>query len=98
MTRVLVARLDSVGDVLLAGPAVRAVAHGRRPDGGDPNDVVVLCGPQGEAAASLLPGVAEVYTWDCPWIAKPAPRVRKTPVDALVGFVAQFAGLPKRSS
>ncbi len=51
MSRVLVARLDSVGDVLLAGPAVRAVANGRRPDGGAPNDVVMLCGPQGEAAA-----------------------------------------------
>jgi ADP-heptose:LPS heptosyltransferase len=87
MTRVLVARLDSVGDVLLAGPAIRAVAHGRRPDGGDPNDVVVLCGPQGEPAASLLPGVAGVYSWNCPWIAKPAPRVEKRLVDALVAFI-----------
>ena len=60
VSRVLVARLDSVGDVLLAGPAIRAVAHGRRPDGGAPNDVVVLCGRQGAPAASLLPGVAEV--------------------------------------
>ena len=33
MGRVLVARLDSMGDVLLAGPAVRAVANGRTPDG-----------------------------------------------------------------
>ena len=33
MSRVLVARLDSVGDVLLAGPAVRAAANGRDPDG-----------------------------------------------------------------
>ena len=34
LTHVLVARMDSEGDVLLAGPAVRAVAHRRRP--GDP--------------------------------------------------------------
>ena len=87
MTRVLVARLDSVGDVLLAGPAIRAVAHGRRPDGGEPNDVVLLCGPQGEPAAALLPGVSEVYSWSCPWIVKPAPAVEQQQLDALRRFV-----------
>ena len=49
MTRVLVARLDSVGDVLLAGPAVRAVANGRRTDGGAPNDVVHAVRPAGRS-------------------------------------------------
>jgi ADP-heptose:LPS heptosyltransferase len=88
MTRVLVARLDSVGDVLLAGPAIRAVAHGGRSDGGDPNDVVMLCGPQGEPAASLLPGVSETYSWSCPWIAHPAPQVQAGQIDALKAFVA----------
>ena len=87
MSRVLVARLDSVGDVLLAGPAVRAVANGRRPDGGAPNDVVMLCGPQGEAAASLLPGVAEVFSWGCPWIVNPAPASTGPRRPALTTFV-----------
>ena len=87
MTPVLVARLDSVGDVLLAGPAIRAVAHGRRPDGREPNDVVLLCGPQGEPAAALLPGVTEVYSWSCPWIVKPAPPVEQQQLDALQKFV-----------
>jgi ADP-heptose:LPS heptosyltransferase len=87
MNRVLVARLDSVGDVLLAGPAVRAVANGRRADGGAPNDVVLLCGPQGEAAGLLLPGVSEVHSWACPWIIHPAPAVAGEDVDRLVTFV-----------
>ena len=65
---VLVARLDSEGDVLLAGPAVRAVAT-RAP-------VLLLCGPRGQAAARLLPAVADVLVWHCPWI-DPEPR----PVD-----------------
>jgi len=67
MTTTLVVRLDSDGDVLLAGPAVRAVAaHGDR--------VVMLVGPQGAAAARLLPGVDHVLVWSCPWIvADPAP-------------------------
>ena len=50
----LVVRLDSDGDVLLAGPAIRAVAAGaaRR-------DAAVL-GPRGAQAAELLPGVDEI--------------------------------------
>ena len=70
MTRgVLVARLDSAGDVLLAGPAVRAVAA-------DPQTrVTLLCGPQGADAGALLPGAANVLTWTAPWIAHPPPPV-----------------------
>ena len=87
MSRVLVARLDSVGDVLLAGPAVRAVAHGRRSGPGRANDVVMLCGPQGEAAASILPSVTEVFSWACPWIANPGPPVSARHLDTLTDFI-----------
>ena len=50
---VLVVRLDSMGDVLLAGPAVRAVAASRRADG---TRLLMLCSPEGGEAARLLPG------------------------------------------
>lgn len=63
--RVLVVRLDSMGDVLLAGPAVRAVARAA--------EVVLLVSRRGTDAASLLPGVSETIIWDCPWILDPAP-------------------------
>ena len=67
MRTTLVVRLDSDGDVLLAGPAVRAVAAS-----GD--RVLLLVGPAGAAAARLLPGVDDVLVWSCPWIvADPAP-------------------------
>jgi ADP-heptose:LPS heptosyltransferase len=67
----LVARLDNAGDVLLAGPAVRAVAASSR-------RVTMLCGPQGEAAARLLPGVDEVVVYDAPWVAfEPEPLDRE---------------------
>jgi ADP-heptose:LPS heptosyltransferase len=76
MTRVLVARLDSDGDVLLAGPAVRAVAAAA--------SVVLLVGPRGRQAADLLPGVAETLVWRAPWIdPSPAP-VTPSDVDGLV--------------
>ncbi|MDH6461713.1 histidinol-phosphate phosphatase family protein [Micromonospora sp. A200] len=64
---VLVVRSDSAGDVLVTGPAIRAVAAGAR-------RVVLLCGPRGRAAAELLPGVDEIVEWPLPWIdGDPAP-------------------------
>jgi ADP-heptose:LPS heptosyltransferase len=76
---VLVARLDNAGDVLLQGPMLRAIAAGA-------DRVVFLAGPAGAAAAQLLPGVDEVWTWSCPWILADPP-----PVDG-----AELAGLTER--
>ncbi|HEY2697306.1 MAG TPA: glycosyltransferase family 9 protein [Pseudonocardiaceae bacterium] len=73
----LVVRLDSVGDVLLAGPAVRAVAAGAR-------RVLLLCSPSGCAAGELLPGVDQVLVWDCPWISAEPGKVRSDDVQGLV--------------
>ena len=86
MRKVLVVRLDSVGDVLLAGPAVRAVAAGRE---GEPTEVSMLCGPQGAPAARRLPGVARVLEWACPWIVDPAPPVTPESVDELAALLAE---------
>ncbi|WP_284976669.1 glycosyltransferase family 9 protein [Arthrobacter sp. efr-133-TYG-104] len=87
MSRVLVARLDSMGDVLLSGPALRAVANGSRRDGSRPNDVVLLCGPEGAGAAEMLPGVTQVHTWACPWIVNPAPPATEEMINSLIEFV-----------
>ena len=80
---VLVARLDNEGDVLLSGPAVRAVAAGA-------GRVTLWCGPRGEAAARLLPGVDDVVVHEAPWIdPEPAPVSR----EATLGLVDRLAGL-----
>jgi heptosyltransferase-3 len=68
--RVLVVRTDSDGDVLLAGPAVRAVAASA--------GVTMLVSPAGEQAARLLPGVDEVVVFRTPW-----SGYRPPPVDAV---------------
>jgi ADP-heptose:LPS heptosyltransferase len=57
---VLVARQDNNGDVLLTGPAVRAIAASAH--------VTMLCGPRGAAAARMLPGVSEVIVREAEWI------------------------------
>jgi ADP-heptose:LPS heptosyltransferase len=79
--RVLLARLDNEGDVLLTGPAVRAVAaHVGR--------VILLCGPRGRRAAELLPGVDQVIVWRAPWIDPEPPPVDSADVEALVARLA----------
>jgi histidinol-phosphate phosphatase family protein len=75
--RVLVARSDSAGDVLLTGPAIRAVAAGA-------SQVTLLCGPRGIDAARLLPGVDELIEWCVPWIDPQPPAVDEAEVAALV--------------
>ncbi len=81
MTKVLVARLDSDGDVLLAGPAIRAAAA-------HADEVTLLCGPAGAQAAELLPGVDNTIVWACPWIAAHPDPVRPDEVRALTGRIA----------
>lgn len=73
----LVARLDNAGDVLLAGPAVRAVAAGAR-------RVTVLCGSAGRAAAELLPGVDDIAVFDAPWVPFAAPPVERAAMHHLI--------------
>jgi ADP-heptose:LPS heptosyltransferase len=81
MTRVLAVRLDNDGDVLLAGPAIRALAAGAE-------HVTLLCGPRGRQAAALLPGVDEVLVWRAPWIDPEPQPVDRGAVEALIERVA----------
>ncbi|WP_433089323.1 HAD-IIIA family hydrolase [Dactylosporangium sp. CA-052675] len=78
---VVVVRPDSAGDVLLTGPAIRAVAAGAA-------RVVLLCGPRGRAAAELLPGVDELVEWRLPWIDPEPDPVDPDAMDALVERLA----------
>lgn len=79
--RALVVRLDDFGDVLLAGPAVRAVAARAA-------QVTVVCGPRGLPAAQLLPGVDEVAVWDAPWVGFAPPAVERRDIDHAVDTLA----------
>jgi ADP-heptose:LPS heptosyltransferase len=80
---VLVARLDNDGDVLLTGPAIRAVAAGAE-------RVTLLCGPRGRRAAELLPGVDAVVVHRAAWI-----DLEPVPVDraAMLALVDELAAL-----
>jgi HAD superfamily hydrolase (TIGR01662 family) len=65
---VLAVRADSAGDVLVTGPAIRAIAAGAW-------RLTLLHGPRGKAAAALLPGPSELLEWTVPWIDPDPPAV-----------------------
>jgi ADP-heptose:LPS heptosyltransferase len=83
MTNVLAVRLDNDGDVLLTGPAIRALAAGA-------NRLTVLGGPRGVQAARLLPGVDEIIVHRAEWIDPQPPRLDRA---ATLTLVERIAGL-----
>jgi ADP-heptose:LPS heptosyltransferase len=80
MRTVLMTRMDNDGDVLLAGPAIRAVAASDR--------VVLLVAPSGEQAARMLPGVHDVLVWPCPWTGFEPPPVDRRSAETLMDALA----------
>ncbi|MBB4917245.1 glycosyltransferase family 9 protein [Streptosporangium saharense] len=78
------ARTDNAGDVLLAGPAIRAVAA-------HATGTVVLAGPNGRAAAELLPGVDRVLCWRTPWIDPEPPPLTHEHATRLIEMVREVA-------
>jgi lipopolysaccharide heptosyltransferase II len=61
--RVLCIRLDSMGDVLMTTPALRAVK-----ESADERTVTLLTSASGAAAARLVPFVDEIIEYDAPWL------------------------------
>ena len=61
--RILCLRLDSVGDVLMTSPALRALQHGRA------DRHVTLCTSMaGARVAPLIPYVDDVLVYEAPWM------------------------------
>jgi ADP-heptose:LPS heptosyltransferase len=80
---ILAVRPDGLGDVLLTGPAVRALAASGR-------EVSFLAGPAGAGAAALLPGVSRVLAETLPWIDPEPAAVEPGRVRRLVRAVRRL--------
>jgi len=80
---VLCVRLDAMGDVLMTGPAIRALRESA-PD----RRITLLTSPSGAAAARLLPWVDETIVYEAPWMKAPAPRADPGPDLAMIRRLA----------
>jgi lipopolysaccharide heptosyltransferase II len=71
---ILCIRLDTIGDVLMTTPAIRALkaSNPRR-------RITLLTSSAGVAAASLVPEIDEVMVYDAPWLKATAPRLNSRP-------------------
>jgi lipopolysaccharide heptosyltransferase II len=61
--RLLCVRLDSMGDVLMTGPAMRALKQS-----GEGRQITLLTSASGAAAARRMPEVDEVIVYAAPWM------------------------------
>jgi len=109
--RILCVRLDSLGDVLMCTPAMRALRQavpGRT--------LTLLSSPSGAAALPFVPELDDAIAWTAPWTRSTAPSTTPAPIgmlaarafDAAVIFttytqsalpaalLCQLAGIPLR--
>lgn len=80
VTRVLCIRLDSLGDVLMTTPAIRAAREAAA-------HVTLLTSPAGAAVAKLVPEIDEVIVFEAPWM----KAARASPA-ATVALIEQLRG------
>jgi lipopolysaccharide heptosyltransferase II len=67
--RILAVRLDTLGDVLMTTPALRAVK-----DGAPDRRVTLLTSAPGAVVAPLVDEIDDVIVYDAPWLKATAPR------------------------
>lgn len=83
--KILCARLDTLGDVLMTTPALRAVKQS------SPYcRVTLLTSPAGAAAAALVPEIDHVIVYDAPWLKATSPRSDSSPEYALAEQLRQL--------
>jgi lipopolysaccharide heptosyltransferase II len=67
--RVLCVRLDTLGDVLMTTPALRAIKEGH-----PQRHLTLLTSTPGAVVGRLVPEVDDVWTYDAPWLKASAAR------------------------
>src|SRR5437868_2834395 len=82
--KILGIRLDALGDVLMATPALRALKESR-----PGRQVTLLTSAAGAEAARLAPEVDDVLDYDAPWMKATSPRADFSPDLAMVERLRQ---------
>jgi lipopolysaccharide heptosyltransferase II len=81
---ILCVRLDTIGDVIMTTPALRALKAsqpGRR--------ITLLTSSAGSGAAPLIPELDDLIVYDSPWLKATAPRIDSSPEYAMIEQLRQ---------
>jgi lipopolysaccharide heptosyltransferase II len=81
--RILCVRLDSLGDVLMCTPAMRALREGR-----PGRELTLLTSPTGIVAAPFIPEIDAVIEYEAPWMK--SSKMHEAQAD--LGFATTLAG------
>ena len=76
----LCVRLDSIGDVLMTTPAIRALKESN-----PARRITLLTSSAGAEIAPLVPEIDRVIIYDAPWLKATAPRRSSLPEYAMIG-------------
>jgi lipopolysaccharide heptosyltransferase II len=77
--RLLCIRLDSLGDVLMMTPAIRALRSGR-----PGRRITLLTSPSGAAVTQLIPEIDDVLVYEAPWVKSSPLRLASDVDQALI--------------
>lgn len=83
---ILCVRLDSLGDVLMTTPAIRALK-----ESGRERRMTLLTSPAGASVAALVPEIDSVLVYEAPWLKATAPRADSQPEYVMADQLRQMA-------
>lgn len=81
---ILCVRLDTIGDVIMTTPAMRALKVSQ-PD----RRITLMTSSAGAAIAPLIPELDNLIVYDSPWLKATAPRVNSQPEYAMIDRLRQ---------
>jgi lipopolysaccharide heptosyltransferase II len=83
---ILCVRLDSLGDVLMTTPAMRALK-----ESGSGRRITLLTSPEGARIAGLIPEIDEVIEYEAPWMKASNPRSQSSLEFSLTALLRQLS-------
>lgn len=83
---ILCVRLDTIGDVLMTTPAIRALKTPYR--GAGERQITLLTSGAGAAIARFVPEIDHIIVYDAPWLKATAPRLDSTPEYTMIEKLA----------
>jgi lipopolysaccharide heptosyltransferase II len=79
---ILCIRLDTIGDVVMTTPAIRALKQRDR-------QITLMTSTAGAGIVPLIPDVDQLITYDAPWLKLTAPRLNRQPEFAMIEQLRQ---------
>jgi lipopolysaccharide heptosyltransferase II len=79
---ILCIRLDTIGDVIMTTPAMRAL---KQPD----RRITLMTSSAGAAIARLIPELDDLIVYDAPWLKLTAPRLDSSPEFTMIEHLRQ---------